>query len=698
MQPEIKQFIEHSDYYQGAVRDLAKLLPADDAELDALIGETVAASDQRAFIFITIAALEAQRPVDARHLARGTMLMPDKHALGTIALHMTGDIAQPLLEAVTSLNLETPELVSSALFLAAHWQKENNGRVSSKLIGAARTAARNKNGVVTDVAMLHAVAMLSGDEGLKTVVLERAERKPSDACVPGMNSGAVKMGEQSLTMWRLSPLCAVPALARTNVLAEGITMRRAVARTSRNAPCPCGSGKKYKHCCVEKDEERLHRSTSIAGVTREEFRADPEQYMTSIDLEFYPAHEVARFDPMKLNPDRREQYLANQCRAKLYDNCVAALEKFGYSDKTKPGWENIMLRVAQEQRKDLVERLLKLRPATEKNRTDGAVELLLAESNPAELVKTLQYGALDVLGDPNLEQYYGFSYTLLQSHLCALGVFVARGMIPILPMAHATALHDALLETRDKLCLPPEDPITDILDQRSVKQNDEGKDAAALREAQAKLEAKMKEVQGYRDSVKHLEKELHRRERLAAEQKPATPSTAPSVPVDQVALSEMRQKVKELKANLNERHNERNELRRELQKAYTDLEQLRETAAPVTDREQAESDRREDDLLLPEETAGQQPVRAIECPPDFQQTLRRVPPSVARGTMTALGRLAAGEPAAFMGAIRLKACPDIMRRRVGIDFRLLFRLLPDRLQVVDLIPRQDLERKIKTLV
>lgn len=23
----------------------------------------------------------------------------------------------------------------------------------------------------------------------------------------------------------------------------------------RNEPCPCGSGKKYKHCCLEKDAE-----------------------------------------------------------------------------------------------------------------------------------------------------------------------------------------------------------------------------------------------------------------------------------------------------------------------------------------------------------------------------------------------------------------------------------------------------------
>lgn len=26
-------------------------------------------------------------------------------------------------------------------------------------------------------------------------------------------------------------------------------------KTPRNAPCPCGSGKKYKHCCLRKDQD-----------------------------------------------------------------------------------------------------------------------------------------------------------------------------------------------------------------------------------------------------------------------------------------------------------------------------------------------------------------------------------------------------------------------------------------------------------
>jgi hypothetical protein len=47
--------------------------------------------------------------------------------------------------------------------------------------------------------------------------------------------------------------------------------------------------------------------------------------------------------------------------------------------------------------------------------------------------------------------------------------------------------------------------------------------------------------------------------------------------------------------------------------------------------------------------------------------------------------------------VRLKACPSVTRQRIGIDHRLLFRLLPDRIQVLDLIPRSDLERKVKIL-
>jgi hypothetical protein len=38
-----------------------------------------------------------------------------------------------------------------------------------------------------------------------------------------------------------------------------------------------------------------------------------------------------------------------------------------------------------------------------------------------------------------------------------------------------------------------------------------------------------------------------------------------------------------------------------------------------------------------------------------------------------------------------------MRQRIGINYRLLFRLWPGRLEVIDLINRKDLDRRLKTL-
>jgi hypothetical protein len=132
-----------------------------------------------------------------------------------------------------------------------------------------------------------------------------------------------------------------------------------------------------------------------------------------------------------------------------------------------------------------------------------------------------------------------------------------------------------------------------------------------------------------------------------------------------------------------------------LQEHIGELNQQTPTAPDRSSADMKES--AEDELLLPHDSPTAHPVRLIGFPRDFDQRLRDVPRVVARATMTMLGRLAAGEPAAFVGAVRLKACPTVTRQRIGMDWRLLFRLLQDRIEVVDLIPRQDLERKIRRL-
>ena len=38
-----------------------------------------------------------------------------------------------------------------------------------------------------------------------------------------------------------------------------------MAKISRNAPCPCGSGKKYKRCCLDKDQTASRHKDHTAG-------------------------------------------------------------------------------------------------------------------------------------------------------------------------------------------------------------------------------------------------------------------------------------------------------------------------------------------------------------------------------------------------------------------------------------------------
>jgi preprotein translocase subunit SecA len=39
-----------------------------------------------------------------------------------------------------------------------------------------------------------------------------------------------------------------PASGETEIQLPRITVRRDTPKVGRNEPCPCGSGKKYKHC------------------------------------------------------------------------------------------------------------------------------------------------------------------------------------------------------------------------------------------------------------------------------------------------------------------------------------------------------------------------------------------------------------------------------------------------------------------
>ena len=64
---------------------------------------------------------------------------------------------------------------------------------------------------------------------------------------------------------------------RIHRFVSNLPLCRAVPKISRNEPCRCGSGGKYKDCCEKADQERLRHSSYVPGKTREEVESDPRR-------------------------------------------------------------------------------------------------------------------------------------------------------------------------------------------------------------------------------------------------------------------------------------------------------------------------------------------------------------------------------------------------------------------------------------
>lgn len=677
---------------------VAALLPAEDSELDALLAESVQAKDQVAFVFLTFAALTRERPVDARHLAGGAMMLSDATLLGVVTWHTQGDVPAALLAAMQHTILASIT-EAAMLFLIAAWCREPAGRtLPPGLVPHARTFTRSPRVTRESLPYLLALALLLDDAGLRAVVKERVAKLEPDAS-PKAEQIARDLGERFLGICRMPVLEVLPK-DPPRELARGVTMRRSVAKVGRNDPCPCGSGKKHKHCCIAKTEERLHFSTDVAGKTVEELQMESEHYLTHAKLMRAPPHESARWDPRRLKPELLKVYFERLVAFNMLDRAVEALELVTWTKELETSWQFLLHYTSAAQRKDLVLRVLKAPPEWDPVEGESPLmtALLLADDDPAKMMRILDERAQQVLQSEDPDVLGVFAHSLLMSKFRSLGIFVARSLIPVLPQAKAHRMFNLLLEARDQLNLPPNDLFGDVLDERfRDASEDEGKEADALREAQQRLDAKAKEVEVLKAGLDRLHKEIAQREQSPP---PAAPVVAPApVPVEEPALRELRRKVEELRSTLNERHTERNELRRDLQKAHADLEGLRQKSPAPAPKVETASDgcEEEEALFLPGEPFIHQPVRLIEFPKHFHEGLASIPKAVARGTLTMLGRLAAGEPAAFVGVVRLKAVHGIYRQRIGSEFRLLFRLLPDRVQVLDLVPRQDLLRRIKTL-
>lgn len=700
MDTQLRDAARHCVFCQPALRELATRLPESDAALDLWIGELVAAGEDMAFESSILAALGTGRQVDARHLVNGAALFSGIGRLVSAAFAMSGDVASALVAEVAEDRLPL-DYLTMMLAAAAEWcQKKGGGAYPPELPVQARILARKVKSNLPALVPLACLAEQLGDPVLRSII--------QASQIPEIHRGieAIRKGFFG-DGWR-SALAFVPATPPPKVL-SGFTVRRAVARAGRNDPCPCGSGKKYKKCCWEKDQSRLLQSSEIAGKTVDEVWDDPEAHLTAKRVADMRPYELGRLNPQKVDPQLHEYVLDRMFIYRQYHQAAAFLEKIGWRPDVDFYWRDAMDNMAASGGMEACQRLLALYPKPEIEKKDLPFSVrLMGVDNARRVLDLLNQEALKSLVNHKSFDVTDLCYKMLENYCPALGILVARGWILQAGYLDAEMLYDLVLETRDRLRLPPEDPyeffVDDYLSGESAR---DLHDSEELDQARSDLKLKSEELRKLRQKLSAAEKELEHSSAKALLQPPApvpaSPGAAEASPApppaaaEQPVVRELRSKVEILREELKQRHQERNELRRELQNTQADLAQVREQKA--SSGEPPASQDPEEDRLFGESAAAEvQALRLPEFSRRFREQLPALPPAVSRSAMALIGRLAAGEKAAFAGARRLHADRTLWRQKVGDNHRLLFRMSgPDRLEVLALVNRRDLEKAIKSL-
>jgi len=694
--PKLLTQAAHCRYFLGDLLELGAALPRGDDNLDSLLESVVSGHEPLVLTNLMLATLLVDRPLDARHLTTGAGQFDDIGQMITIAGHCRGELATAMLAAIRSGHMSW-EREALALFIAAWHCRLKTCDWPDGLITEARILARR---VITleAGALLHAAAHLLDDKDLWGIL------------DPESSPRIRHMGEQSaqsiIRNLEQPVLDTIPELPPPVVL-QGGTIQRAVARVGRNEPCPCGSGKKYKRCCREHDNERLRDSSEIAGVTRQEQRESPEVYLTEDRLWEMRPHDVTVLDPTHIPPELYVTYINRLNIYNEFEAVLAFLEANGVKDDYEEHiFESIEMALGAR-KPEMARRLAAHVPNYDDPDSGYHLSFRFArdrlEAGPA--LELIESAALDILDKKSPTD---FVCQLMNIGCPNLGILVGRGAIAYSDLWEAETVLSHLLETRDRLDLPPADFAEDLFEQRLLERAstvaNTGIDVPNTAEHDQLLAAKARATE--------LEKKLAEKERMlkTAQQsvagkqqsevpKASTPDTPAITTQPSAEVTELQSAIIDLKQEVRRNHQDRNHYRRKFKTAVANSEAMEkdnqairaELEASLAATEAIEDDAPE--LLLDEAVATSYPVRVPVFAGRFTAGLGRLPEATARKAVHLSGRLAAGEDAAFQGTKRLAANRKIIRQRLGA-YRLLFRLEATELVVLECVHRRELERAV----
>jgi len=504
----------------------------------------------------------------------------------------------------------------------------------------------------------------------------------------------------------------LPERPPPKVIGSGGTLRRPVAKVGRNDPCHCGSGKKYKRCCLSKDEKLLADASEYEGITQTQLLENPGIVDDSNLINGMRSYEIKKLDPSTLGC---HQLLAANYKAAgfgLFD--IAFNMLIECSDRTDRDFEfdpghfvELMEKALSSDRMDVAEQARKLIPEDydlvdwddvnmqfELHRAPGVMTALekrcVAALNPDE--------EFDFLHDHDLCNLTH----ILRHKFPALSVLFARAAVTQCPerFGDNELLVEIVHECRIDLGFEPwDDPIEEMVcegEKAYQKKHRELKHADVESELRRELAAARKQTKFSATRLTNAEVELQKikKELVATEkikknsdEKPVLASEGPSHE-QRETMERLRRQIDNLKVEIGNQQEQRQKLR----------QQLESKQRSGRSQESASRDKKPDDSDEQVEMPSKSKRKIVipEYKDTFKNACSNMPTSVAGAALKAVSGIVSYDASAWRNFRSIKKLSNIYRMRIGIHYRLLLLWHPgEKLCALDLIPRQDLESWIK---
>lgn len=487
------------------------------------------------------------------------------------------------------------------------------------------------------------------------------------------------------------------------VIGGDYTIRRPVAKVGRNAPCPCGSGRKYKKCCLEKDRLLLRDASSYAGVTKTQLYETPELAEDGAFIDEMRAYELK-----KLSADRmtERQLVKAYMRAEHFGLYPLALEML-LELKTRDGFEENAVGHLEDLLKfalnagdlETAEQILEYIPPNDLQIDDTIRFQLDLLQNPGHfdnLETRCRQGLATADDDQNWNDALLEAAHDLEKVYPGISIVFARAAIMAGPERRFDneVLLDVIRSARVELDLDPySDPAEEYLDWTFKKEfaDDEKKqkddEIEILRHKV--VESEQRTVRTARE-LAQKEHELSTLVSAAADtehprqpepRQPGRPDE--DKPETQETIARLRSRITNLKAEVGQQQGRRRQLRQQLRE---EREKHRRQTTPVTvGTNRAAPSPSPKPRQLPE-----QPL-VPEFNAAFRRACQELPASVAARALRAAVGFSLNDPSVWQHVKRIEKTPGLYRMRIG-RHRLLLHWKPgSRLEVLDLIRRDDFE-------